>query len=144
MPSGNKPSSEASHMATGHTTLNSDSRRVLPTPFNIFFNACIQLRQLVPSQRGAINKWKGKTGKQRLFFIIHYMVGGFDLCVKQSRVKLCLSIIYRTGHRRHVSWLAQLMSEWSRKKCAGTGPPCLGIWLQVRVQEGVCLLCWAV
>lgn len=80
--------------------MSSDSRGVFLIPSRIFSVSCIQLRQLVPSGRDAINKLKGKTGKRRLFFMIHYMLGGFDLCVMQSRIKPCLTIIYSTGHRQ--------------------------------------------
>lgn len=70
---------------------------------------------------------KGNTGKQRLFFIVHYELGGFDLCVKESRVKLCLSITYRTGHRRPVSRPAQPRSETSSED--GTGKNARGLVL---------------
>lgn len=91
-------------------------------PSRIFSISCIQLRQLVPSGRDAINKLKGKTGKRRLFFMIHYMLGGFDLCVMQSRIKPCLTIIYSTGHRQRVSCPAQCLApcpegETGKKKC---------------------------
>lgn len=111
-------------------------------PSRIFSISCIQLRQLVPSGRDAINKLKGKTGKRRLFFMIHYMLGGFDLCVMQSRIKPCLTIIYSTGHRQRVSCLAQCLApcpegETGKKKMLG--PPCLGVRLQLRVQKCVCV-----
>lgn len=90
-------------MDTATPHMNSDSRGAFLTPSRILAVPHIQLRKLVPSGRGAISQLKGKTGKQRLFFIIHYMLAGFDLCVMQSRVKLCLSIMYRTSHRHPVS-----------------------------------------
>lgn len=82
-----------------------------PTPSRTFSISHVQQRKLVPSGRSAINKLKGKTGKQRLFFIIHYILGDFDLCVMQSRVRQCLSIIYRTGHRHRVSPVSEPFSE---------------------------------
>lgn len=78
---------------TPSTAVSSDSRGALLTPYRILSTSCIQLRTLVPSGRDAVNKLKGETGKQRLFFMIHYMLGGFDLCVMPSRIKPCLTVI---------------------------------------------------
>lgn len=125
---------------TPSTTVSCDSRGALPTPYRIFSISCIQLRKLVPSGRDAVNKLKGKTGQRRLFFMIHYMLGGFDLCVMPRRIKPCLTVIYSTGHRQCVSCPSQCpepSSEGETEKKKMPGPLCLGVWLQVRVQECV-------
>lgn len=107
------------------------------------FLSHIQLRAC-SFQRGAIDKLKGKTGKQRLFVIIRDRAWETSIsrsCTVGSSSPMPSFI----GGRHLVRWQAPYQPGQPRAasqpssegRGAGTGPPCLSVQLQVRVQECV-------
>lgn len=128
--------------------MNNDSKGVFPTMYKILISH-IPLRKLVASGSGAINKSKGKTGKQRLPFSIRYRLGGFDPCFCKVGSSSASPSFLGQATGSLSARLAQQLSEPSQRKklennVLGWVLLALGVWLQLRVQECVYLLsAWA-